>query len=514
MARVQVGPTISSGRRGYLRYQYGEHFWIPEVLADFSKGMVRDTTRVAIPAGGVYDSADYLLDQPGLARKRGGTAYYGPALTGASYLVALAQVPFAAGTQLLAVGDNGHLYNVNSGTDIGAFYTAGRREQLAVSPGGIYLISPYGSAGQALKYDGTAISTLDGTPLADIHMTSYKARLVGSSSVQLNKIEFSTTPDVNATWDTTNSWINTDNQVSGFAALNNALLIFSAGAMERIIGSTPPPNSDMDRAPVSNIGCTDVRSIVTESPYVYFANPQGVYMTNGSTPISLTLQGGIATYWRSLFLGYVSAAPIPGASSWTIASGFWRGFLFVSVLDASRNSKACLMCDVATRAWWRLTNVRAAVWQTALDGNNLFYGDAGSNRVISMHDIFDPSAANTVDANGTAVAPTIEFRPVGQGSGTKAYAWGHLDFDMRDAATDNPTMGVTVKLGTEADTILTPPESPLQETLTMLRPRFQINRNALACTVSLAQSGPSAKTELYALEVQNRPQSLVGEGVS
>jgi len=75
-------------------------------------------------------------------------------------------------------------------------------------------------------------------------------------------------------------------------------------------------------------------------------------------------------------------------------------------------------------------------------------------------------------------------------------------------------MSVTVRTGIEADTNYTPPESPLGETSTLIRPRFQINRNAQAVTVALAQTGPSAKTELYALEVQQRPQSLVGEGVS
>jgi hypothetical protein len=270
----------------------------------------------------------------------------------------------------------------------------------------------------------------------------------------------------------------------------------------------------MDRAPISNVGCTDCRSIVTESPYVYFANPQGVYLTNGSTPVNLTMEGGISTYWRNLFFGYVTAAPVPIAASWTIAAGFWRGFLFVSVLNASRVSQACLMCQVRTRAWWRLTNVNASCWMTALDGSELYYGDATTNRVVAMSSIFNPSAATKLDANGSAVTPTIEFRPVGQGVGTKAYAWGHLDYDLRDAGSDNPTMAVTVKTGIEADTTLTPPESPLQETSTLTRPRFQINRNAQAVTVALAQSGPSAKTELYALEVQQRQQSLVGEGVS
>jgi hypothetical protein len=512
--RIPSGPTISSGRRGYLRYQYGEHFWIPEVLADFSRGMVRDTARIAIPAGSVYDSADYLLDQPGLARKRGGWSYAGPALTGAGYVVNLAHVPFTTGSQLLATTNNSHLYRVTAGTttDLGAINSP-MYGQIALSPGSSYLLLGDPLNTNAQKYDGTTISNLDGA-FAYGHMVSYKARAIGSSLAgAYNRVLFSPTPDVNATWDNANSYIDCDNQVSGFAALSNSLLVFSQNATERIIGATPPPNSDMDRAPVSNVGCTDCRSIVTESPYVYFANPQGVYMTNGTTPVNLTQEGGIRTYWRSLFTGYQSAAPVPNANSWTIASGFWRGYLFVSVLNQARVSQACLMCDVVRRAWWRLTNVHASCWATAIDGTELYYGDALTNRVVAMSSIFTPAAGNKNDGDGTAVTPTIEFRPVGQGTGTKAYAWGHLDFDMRDAATDNPTMAVTVKMGIEADTILTPLQSPLGETSTLVRPRFEINRNALAVTVSLAQSGPSAKTELYALEVQNRPQSLVGEGV-
>src|SRR5215831_14687227 len=515
MVRAAQGPTISSGRRGYLRYQYGEHFWIPEVLANFSKGMIRDTARITIPDGAVYDSADYLLDQPGLARKRGGTSYAGPALTGASYITNLKHVPYAAGPQLLALADNSHLFNAISGTDIGAV-NGPNLGQVAVSPGGTYLTLGTPSGTQAQKFDGTTISSLDGVAAYN-HLVAYKSRLVGAGGpggTPTNRIFFSSTPDVNATWDTANAWIDCDNRVSGFAALNNALLVFSSGAMERIIGATPPPNSDMDRAPVDNVGCTDCRSIVTESPYVYFANPQGVFLTNGSTPVSLTAEGGIANYWRSLFPGYVSAAPVPTASSWTIASGFWRGFLFVSVLDGSRNLKACLMCNVAQRAWWRLTNINAACWTAALDGNELYYGDALTNQLVAMSGIFNPTAANKNDANLRPVTPLIEFRPIGQGVGVKSYAWGHVDFDLRDAYADNPLLNVAVKIGLEADTALVPPESPLGESSTVTRsPRFTINRSAQAVTITLAQSGPSAKTELYAVEVQQRPQPLTGEGI-
>jgi hypothetical protein len=92
------------------------------VESDFSKGIIRDSPRVSIPNGGVYDSTDFLLHQPGLAQKRGGTSYPGPALTAATYAAAVKYAEFPAGAKLVAVGDNGHLYTVTSGatTDVSA----------------------------------------------------------------------------------------------------------------------------------------------------------------------------------------------------------------------------------------------------------------------------------------------------------------------------------------------------------------------------------------------------------
>ena len=505
--------TASSGRRGYLLYQYGSHFWVPIIDTDWSRGIIRDVSRVAIPPGGVYDATDFLLHQPGLAQKRGGTSYAGPALTGATYVTALEHVPFSGGAQLLAVGDNAHLFKVTAGatTDIGALNAASYSKPI-FSPGATYLIIPEGSS-NAQKYDGTTISTL-GSGYHLNHVATYKSRLLGSLNATQNQIDFSPTPDVNSAWDTTNSFIDADNPIAGFATLNNAILIFSGDGIERIIGATPPPNSDMDRAPVSAIGCTDARSITVAEGIVFFANPQGVYMTNGTEPVSLTDAGQIGTYWRSLFSGYVTAAPVPSASTWTIATGWFRGFLFVSVLDASRTLIDTLMCNVARRAWWRLTNIKATCYAQSVDGTELYYGDASTNRVVAMSGIFSPSASNKNDANGTAVTPTIEFRAMGDGTGVKQFGFGQLTLDMRDAATDNPTMAVTVKSGIEADTSTTPAESPLTETTTAARKRFSTCKSAQSVTIRLAQTNASSKTEIYALEVEERSHSDSASGIS
>lgn len=48
------------------------------VEADWSRAVLRDLPRTAMPQGTVYDATDFLLHRPGIAEKRGGTTYYGP----------------------------------------------------------------------------------------------------------------------------------------------------------------------------------------------------------------------------------------------------------------------------------------------------------------------------------------------------------------------------------------------------------------------------------------------------
>src|SRR4029077_5728787 len=118
---TSAGATAASGRRGYLRYLYGNHFWIPELLADFTRGIVRDTTRDAIPENGVYDSVDFLLERPGVAYKRGGTVFQSTAVSGGG-VVGLWRVaaPESPGDpRVVAIGSSGAnrtLFDVTSGT--------------------------------------------------------------------------------------------------------------------------------------------------------------------------------------------------------------------------------------------------------------------------------------------------------------------------------------------------------------------------------------------------------------
>ena len=87
------------------RSQLGKRNTAPQdVTADWSKGMVRDAPRTSLPENSVYDSRDFLLHQPGLMQKRGGTSYAGPALTSATYCQNVAYAEFPSGSKLVAIG--------------------------------------------------------------------------------------------------------------------------------------------------------------------------------------------------------------------------------------------------------------------------------------------------------------------------------------------------------------------------------------------------------------------------
>lgn len=506
--------NAGSGRRAYWRFLYGSHIWIPTTDVDWSKGMVRDAPRTAIPANGVYDAADFLFHQPGRAMKRGGTSYAGPAFATGTAAKAVAYAEFPAGSKLVAVGSNNHIHSVTATatTDLGGSTVAGGiidRPKLRIGGGKNYLVFPCADGTTApIVWDGSAAPAgLGGTPAAGKFCEIYKTRLVlGGPTGNENRLFFSPTPDISTAWDTTNSWIDCDHAITGIAALHNSLLIFSQGHTEKIIGSTPPPGSDMDRSPLGDVGCTDARSIVVQEGNCLFANPRGVYLTNGAGFASLTTEGQIETYWQSLLSGYDPA-------TWTIASGILRSFYFVTITDNNGANVATLMCNVPRRAWWRLTNIKATMFAQGVGKQDeLYYADNSAARLVQMSGVFTPSATNKNDADGTAVAPMLETRAIGGGPGLKSYGDGMLSFDMRDAATDAPTMAVQFAEGMEATVYRTARESPFSATADERKRQWSTGVDGAAISLKFVQTGPSAKTEIYAIEQTSRSHPAAAEG--
>ena len=94
----------------------------------------------------------------------------------------------------------------------------------------------------------------------------------------------------------------------------------------------------------------------------------------------------------------------------------------------------------------------------------------------------------------------------------KAFGDGHLTYDLRDAASDNPTLAVQIAKGAEATTFNSVTESPLAETSDATRRRFSTGVDSQALTVKVTQSNASAKTEIYALEMDERQFPMGNDG--
>ena len=508
--------SLPTGLIRLLRY----FSWQPQIEAEYSRGIVRDLPRSSIPVGGVYDAVDYLVDQPGVLRKRGGTGYQGGTLSATTTGVNMVATPeFPTGVKIVGIGADGHLYDeTGAGSDIGAFGIT------TIDPPKLYVdrlivTSQDGTTAPKKIYvsaGNVTFGALGGTPPAGKYATVHISRIIlGGSTANPNRIWFSPVPDVEAAWDTTNAYIDTNHTLSGLAAVGGVLLCFSNGATERVVGNIPPGTSgeNMSLQPLGEIGCADARSIAGWGASIVFASQEGVYITNGSSFDSLTEKTdgtGILSYWRSQ---YATVA----ANNGFIAGGILNRNYYVVTLGYGSTIVDTLICYLPRKAWVRTSNIGCQMYAPRFSGTDELYGASMSghpgNRLFAFSGILSPSASNKNDANGAAVQPSVEYRMIGQGVGLKIYGDGHLTYDMRDAASDAPTLAVQIATGLEAEggyNAVT--ESPLAASVgEAVRKRFTTSKDAQALNVKVSQTNASSKTELYLLEVDQRSYDLSSE---
>lgn len=510
-----------SGRRGNYRYFYGTHGWVPQIQMDFSRGFIRDLARTDLPENALWDIQDFLVHLEGALVKRGGTSYAGPAMTSATTAAAVAYAEYPAGGKLIAVGDNGHIYNVTAGTTTdltGSTVTTIDTPKFRIGGTKNLLVFPVSDGTTSpIKYDGSAApGSLGGTPPAGKFCAVYKSRLaLGGSSSTPQRVYFSPTPDIESTWDTTNSWVDFDHPITGLCSLQNALLVFSQGHTERLVGSTPPPGSDMDRQPVGDIGCLDARSIAVWQGNAVFASNRGVFMTNGSTFTNLTggVHGndGINDYWqRSIMSNYT-------AGSTVMSGGVFRDFYFCTL-----QNQITLVCHIPTRAWTKFNFTSPVMFASQIGGaDELYYADSGTNRIVKLSGVFvnpsDFSGAGT-DADGTSVFPTLQTRAYGDGSRNVAFGDAHITYSMNDTnVASNPTLLATrtgtAYFGSSTAVVL----GSLAATGThsapaMERQRLSLNLDSPSVSITLTQTAASSSTVIRSIEVESRPYPNPAEG--
>lgn len=537
------GPAGTVAFRKYLSTQTLTDY-------DFSLGMVRDRPRTTIPgpnqassASGSYTIQDFFVEKPGLMYKRGGTSFQSNTLNDHSDVdvVAIAAPNFASHPTVLAITSDGStgrwLYDitgtshVNTGTVVGfqpiENMTALIANRLCLTSG---TLSPPVAPKVITNPSGTlVVAAWGGSPPAAIYSCVHTGRLLlANTAANPNRIYISPTQatGVETAWNTTTGFMDIDEPITGLASVNGVLLVFTRRKVVRILGDIPPGVTDANWTlqPGGNVGCVDARSIVKMNNEVYFANETGVYKTaNGSGFDNLTNKDdglGISTLWQSTLAGFS-----PGLGAVVSAGTYQNQYLLLSVLHNSGTRTSFLYYTVG-QAWTLLSSkVSATMYTTGMaptEGSDtpvyeLYFGPADTSlwtppRAQKMSGMWLPASGNKNDAGGTAVVPVWETRPFSPSMGLNRYTFSHLTYDMRDAASDNPTLAAQVATGIQADSGYgNLAESPLAETTASLRKRLTPYKNSQALSFKFTQSNASSKTEIYRLDVEAAPY-LVADG--
>lgn len=478
----------------------------------FSEGMRRDIDRAMMPGGAVWNLVDFIPDElAAAAAGRGGWTYAGAALTAATQIKSLSYAPFTSGAKLLAIDQQPKLWDVTGASAITGTPT---------TPGGPptfhrgLLIIPNDDGTTAVTYyDGTTLGTLAGSPPTGKLAAVYKDHaLLANSEDNPNRVWFSAAGDPTS-WDTNFGWWDTTGTVVALGTLLNAVLIFHADSVERLRGTTPPPGSDMTLEPFLGYGCLDPFSVAAWRNRIVFASSQGIYMTDGATDVDLTANAQMKTYWQELLDGY--------DSTWRIAAGVYRDHYIVSINDGD-TLVDCLCVDLREQTMWRFTNLHGSAFVnvTSQLQEKCYMAMWDTGRVAELSSLWSPGASVKRDGDNTVPTPIIETgnfrgydrerRRYMQSMGKQKWRFLYVDYDLRDAATDNPTVTVSYSLSPEGSYTAVA-GGTLAETSDYLRVRRSLNPTIGGASLSnmlglkVAVTGPYEAARLYTLEVDYEP---------
>lgn len=462
--------------------------------------MAQDFPRNSLPKGKAWNLIDFVPQFLGApAAERGGWGYASPNLalsdTASSYEKAVVYAPFTGGAQLLSIDNNGHLIkatSATSATDLGAVIVP------VQSPVMLHdvLVIPNGDGSTALKkYDGSNITALSATavPTAKYAAVFVNRLWLANSATGMQRVYASDAGDATS-YDMVNTYLDVSEPVTGLAALPNVLLVFMEDKTARFRGTTPPPQTDMIiDDPIFQYGCTDARSIAVNGSSCCFANGTGVFLTNGTAfPTDLTEAVGLKKYWRDLLASY-------DKSSWTLAGGWFGNLYVISVMNGSSFVDA-IVFDVRKSNAYRVSNLDVTMFASAVQaGQELYAASRGEARVYKLSSMFTPGASFKNDADGTAVtgvweSPFYESKTIGSQRWRDVY----LQYDLRDAGSDNPTMSIGFVTSPEA-TVYTTITPALAETTAKKTVRRKLHKHNTGLGFKVTRSNAAAQAKIYAL---------------
>ena len=476
----------------------------PVNLPPAFSGMAQDFPRDQMPKGKAWNLVDYIPQVLGAPlTERGGYQYASPALstasTGTTYPKMGVVVPFSGGTQLLAIGDDGSLIKIISSTSATRVGAAVVPKQLPVFIDNLIFIPSADGSTVGKIYDGSSISVISASAPAGQFATVFIGRVWLWNTAALPARGYPSDAITSTLFDTTNSWVDVSEPVTGVASLPNVQLVFMLDHTARVRGSTPPTLANAGVGdlivddPIFQIGCTDARSIAVNGAMACFANDTGVYLTTGTAfPTDLTLAVGLKTYWRSLLVGY-------DRTTWTLSGG-WFGNLYVITIMNGTNIVDTIVFDVekTNSPAYRVSNLDAICLFPGLGtGTELYACARNSARVYKLSTMWLPSGTVKNDAGGAAVCGVWEtpFFDT-QNIGFQRWRDAYLEYDLTDAATDAPTITLSYLLDPSSTsyTACTPALAATTKKTTVRRPVFKKN---VGMAFKVTRTNAAAQARIY-----------------
>jgi hypothetical protein len=474
----------------------------PILLPPAFDGMVQDFPRNNLPKGKCWNIIDYIPNSLGApATERGGWAFASAALTAvdasATYIKAMLNAPFNSGTQLLVIDDNAKLIKEVAGTNTAIAGTCNMPVQNPFSHQQLVVIpSPDGTTAPQ-KYDATNLAALGGTAPAGMYGCVFvNYTWLGGSSANPYRGFASAVGDPTTYVQTgvNSSYLDVSFPIRGMAALPNVMLWFGDERTARIRGTTPPPETDMQKDdPVFNYGVSDARSIAVNGSVACFANDIGVFLTNGTAfPEDLTKSVGLSKYWRDLCTGRTS--------SWTLAGG-WFGSIYVICVMNGSTLLDTFAFDTSKRSGIRLSNLKTMAFAAAgAAGQELYAGSRVTPRIMQLSTMWTPGSAYKNDGDGTPVLGVYES-PFYDEQRIGSQRWRDLypQYDLRDAASDNPTMTLSFCTSPEAGAAYTTMSPVIAETTGKTTTRIPIHMPSRGMGFKVTRQNASSVARLYSL---------------
>jgi hypothetical protein len=459
-----------------------------------------------MPRDYLWDVADYvpLVVDAGLTG-RGGWVWGSDVMGGDPVAGILGS--FTSGDKLLVIGADARWYEVNYTTNAVTPKTAvAVPKQNPVQA--TNMVISFDAAGttvpQMVTYPGGTFTqaAMDASaPKAPVGCAYHEYIAVGGVTGSENIVYFSYPGQPAHAWDALSNKP-TARAITAMAALRAVILVFHAGAVSRIRGSTPPhagaTDDDMiEEGLFDRVGCSNPLTISYWNDNCVFADEHGVHVTDGAVIRNLASQGGILTYWRMLYANQISMAAC------TFLDFYWI------TVRRSDGSATTLICDLNRRQWFRFANIYALSYIASSGGGGMeriWAGMAGTKRLGRVSPCFFPvtdATATIADADGKPVLPTLETPWYRTGrEGHKRQRFVHLSYDARNASTQALMDLGFVTSPMDANYLSI---GQLPPTTRYSRYKLPINRGSYGIAFKVAQLAPTSVTRIYDLAIEGWP---------